>query len=105
MKTLNFVMRECTCYTCGSATVETYEKERLGLDPKTLKPNYEYRKYEWHTLNDYDEAEHYENAAWTKEDDLWGKKLIVNDGDSEEITKEEYENSRMYLFQDCKEYE
>jgi hypothetical protein len=93
--TMDFVLKGCTCYTCGSASVETYAKERLGLDPKTLKPNFEYRKYQWQTINDPDAIEDYERAAWTKPDDIWGKKLIVNNGDSEEITEEEYKESRL----------
>mgnify|MGYP006106690589 CR=1 FL=1 len=92
--TLNVPLRACCCYTCGAGSIETYEKADLGLDPKTLKPSYEYRKYTWYSLDDPDEAEHFENVAWTKKDDCWGQKLIVNDGDSEEITKEEYEGNK-----------
>ena len=89
--TLNQVMKKCCCYTCGAGSVRTYEKERLGLDAKTLKPNYEYRRYEWHTIDDPEESEHYENVAWTKKDDCWGQSLVVNNGDSEPSTKEKYE--------------
>ena len=86
-------MKDCCCYTCGAGSVETYEKEQTGLDPKTLKPQYEYRKYEWYSLNDPDAAKHFENVAWTA-NDRWGQRsLVTNDGDSEEITEEEYESN------------
>ena len=92
--TLKVVMKDCCCYTCGAGSIATYEKEELGLDAKTLKPSYAYRKYTWFSLDDYIKAERFENVAWTKKDDRWGQKLIVNDGDSEEVTKEEYEENK-----------
>ena len=91
-RTLHIEMKDCCCYRCGAGSVRTYEKEKLGLDPKTLKPNYEYRKYTWHSLDDPDEAKHFENVAWTKKG-FWGQSLVVNNGDSEDITKEEYDTN------------
>ena len=86
MKSLNVLMKECCCSTCGEGRVRTYEKEDIGLDPKTLIPQYEYREYTWYSLDDHDEAKHFENVAET----LNGT-LVVNNGDSELSTKEEYE--------------
>ena len=34
-RTLHIEMKDCCCYSCGAGSVRTYEKERLGLDPKT----------------------------------------------------------------------
>lgn len=93
LKTLNVEMNNCCCYTCGPGKVETYEKEDAGLDEKTLTPTYEYRKYKWYSVDDLDEAKHFENVARTKET-RWGQSLVVNDGDSELITKEEYERQQ-----------
>ena len=95
IRTLNVVMKNCCCYTCGAGSVRTYEKEHAGLDPKTLKPCFDYRKYEWYSLNDYDAAEHFENVAWTKKDSWGQRSLVANDGDSEDITKDEYERNKI----------
>ena len=93
LRTLNVEMKDCCCYTCGAGSVETIEKEHAGLDPITKKPTYDYFKYEWHSLDDLDEAKHFENVARTKEG-RWGQSLVVNDGDSEPSTKEEYEENK-----------
>ena len=78
--TLKVIMKDCCCYTCGSGSVETVETE--GTD---------YVRYTWHSLDDYDNAKHCENVAWTIDGSL-----VVRDEDSEElVTKEEYEESRL----------
>ena len=92
LPTLNKEMKDCCCYTCGAGSVRTYEKEDAGLDPKTLIPQYNYRKYVWYSLDDPDEIELFENVAWTKKG-FWGQSIVVNNGDSEEITKEEYDRN------------
>ena len=89
IRKLNVAMKGCCCDRCGPASLTTYEKERLGLDAKTLKPNYEYRKYTWYSADEeYNHPKHFENVAKT----LNGY-LVVNNGDSETSTKEEYEKS------------
>ena len=87
-KTLNVEMTDCCCYTCGAGSVETVEKERCGLDPQTLKPHYDYNKYTWYSTDEYNDPKDFENVAKT----LNGT-LVVNNGDSEPSTKEEYDES------------
>ena len=92
IRKLNVAMKGCCCDRCGPASLTTYEKERLGLDAKTLKPNYEYRKYTWYSADEeYNNPKHFENVAWSAEDKIWGKYLVVNNGDSEASTREKYE--------------
>ena len=95
--TLKVVMKDCCCYTCGAGSVETYEKENTGYIYATNEPIYEYRKYEWHSLNDFDKARYFENVAWTAKDNWGQKSLVANDGDSEDITKEEYEVNKCVI--------
>ena len=85
--TLNVEMKDCCCYTCGSGSIETVEIEGTYREEKTLKPFTKYVRYTWNSLNDYDEAKHFENVAWTIDGSL-----VAKDEDSEEeVTKEEYE--------------
>ena len=82
-------MRDCSCYSCGPGKEEVIEKEHGGLDPITKKPTYNYIKYEWWTPTDEDLD--YENVAQTLEGTI-----VVNDGDYEETTREEYEQYLSY---------
>ena len=87
IRKLNVAMKGCCCDRCGPASLTTYEKERLGLDAKTLKPNYEYRKYTWYSADEeYNNPKHFENVAKTS-----NGYLVVNNGDSEPSTREKYE--------------
>ena len=86
IRKLNVAMKNCCCPDCGPGSVATYEKERLGLDPQTFKPNYEYRKYTWSTTDEYNDPKHFENVAKTS-----NGYLVVNNGDSEPSTREKYE--------------
>jgi len=89
IRTLNVDMTDCCCERCGAGSVETIEKERCGLDAQTLKPHYDYNKYTWYSADEeYNHPKHFENVAKT----LNGT-LVVNNGDSETSTKEEYEKS------------
>ena len=86
MKILKVFMNNCCCDRCGPGRVETYEEEDMGLDPKTLINNYEYRKYSWQSCDDLDEAEHFENVGKCLDGTV-----VVNDGDSEPADKKDYE--------------
>jgi len=86
---LNIFLRGCGCYTCGPRSEEVIEKEYAGLDPITKEPIYEYYKYEW--CSPFDDDLDYENVAETLDGNL-----VVNDGDYEETTREEYEQYLSY---------
>jgi len=88
LRTLNIFMRDCSCYSCGPGKEEVIQKEHAGLDPITKEPTYEYNKYEWHTPC---EDLNYENVAQTLEGTI-----VVNNGDYEETTIEEYEEYLSY---------